>query len=1170
MGKQKDRRRSFITNVKKNRISTNNFKANIKYSFDQEERSYILNKLPKKYSDIAYNNPLPKYEKDISKVEAYYSGESSLSVELSWYFDLLKKYSKLINEYLRIKDHIEIAILNNNIEKCFNLLDELDNKVCCSLFALQTELYINEVNNDSSANKTLLKSFQSESASSKLIVLLDFSRLRVDKNIASWQYDSLIEQHKKQYPDDLNHIIDYIDYKLNPVRYGGVLTKINFITFFDSDFSIIDRYNSLKNILSIVLFENDLESTEKKYIIERVHEFVNIFNDHYWEKLLLLVDENYNKISSSKDNINYYNIQDSYFNGNYNIVIEECNAIFKIQSNFSDLYLFYVKSLIISGKVVSDFIDNSTELYKVLQLIGDILLKNEDYISSRDKLLDKYYLINHFDFSTPLLEFLYNEFKLTRPKGIKYLTYLKGKAFRYNSYSLFKDMKKYKKLRIENNCHNLIINTLDGSQLTEKSNSFFELQLKISILLHQGKGKETIEELKKFKSQYISLIDKNNFIETWYNKTSLNCYFLVNDLEKLAKTIVHSFFKKKVAYDHFFDEKFIIAFNNLEDENVLKHIYIPILFVIYNQPQALIYDRIADFLIYNDINKPSSIFDINENFNKAMFIYFLEKVCTKENIQDSPYLNSIEELEGERIKILNQLKLISEDKINTYNAEIMLLTKEASLRKGLLQIHESRIYVDTTNIEKYLGIELPEIFDRYLEFIDIGYSAISSLNLSDIVDEESIFITFYLKEPIPENELPLYLKSKDPRTDPNAVAVPSIRFNYFLDIFNTIKEEFINSEDYGFKSFLSMRIRHGTFSNVLRGVFDKHNLISSKESSTDDYSEIEHWNKNLFIDEKPKLNIQKLLKEFSKNTDLLIERGLSWINVKNELEEKNCGVFDFNFSQDEIYILYHNRMGKIENYDLFLEETFNILYERLDESLKILRERISKELSIDFLSLLEKLQNNIYLTARKEFQTTPIKQSVISCQTDLQLTVNQVLKWFNISKNQYIEEFPIDMIVQNSLDYINSIHTDSIQNSVVKTNFKCDSNFKGKYFEIFGDMLINIFDNIVSKNKDLGHKLKIDISIVQTDNAIEIIIKNNISSSINKKMLKERVEVITQNVKNYKKEGINSSFEEGSGFLKICKCIAVDLERDVYEVEPKIKDNNFEVKINFELNKLIV
>ncbi len=1166
----RDKKRKFIASVKRGQVKQNDFIGTIKYRHSQKQREYILNKLPKKFTDLAYNNPLPRTEKDLCKIEGYWSSDTSLAIELSWYFDILKKYSKHINEYLVIKDYIEIAVLNKDLDASYELLDKLDEDVCCSLFALQTELFLNEVSGDSSANKELIKELPIDKNSSKLIIILDFSRFRVEKNVSYWQYDSSIEQHKKQYPKESQYLVDYIDYKLNPVRYEENLSELIFLAYFESDFSIIDRYNSFKNLLSFLLFENSIRNEERNLIIENVLKFTKTFNDPYWQKLSLLIDDDYNNFNTSKDCEIYFSIQDLYLVGNYEKVITDCNSIFQIQPNFSDLYIFYAKSMIFSNKNLEDYINTNTELFEIIELIINILLKNDNYVINRDKLLDKYYQICHFEFSSPLLEFLYNEFKLTRPKGVRYLTFLKGKAFRYNAYSLFDNKQKYAKLEIANKSHHLLKDIINNYSNQASSENFFEFKLKIGALINQDKGEEAINELSNFEAYFSELINEYKFIETWYNKTCLKCYYLVNDLIKVSNLIVQAFFKTNVAYDHFFDHKFIIAFNKTESEEMFRDISIPILFEIYNQPQSSIYDRIADFLIYNDLKTPSEIFELSDKFDTKLLIYFLEKVCTKDNIQDSPFLNSVEELESERIRILNKLKIINEKKVEDYNTEIMALTKEASLRKGLLQIHESRIYVDVINIEKLLGIELPEVFERYLELTDLTYSAISSLKFNEDVDDGSIVVTFYLKTPIPEDELPVYLTKKDPRTDPNAVTVPVIRFTYFLNIFNTIRQEFINNEDYGFKSFLSMRIRHGTFSNVLRSVFDKYDLISSRESSSDDYTEINFWNENLSISENSKLSIQNILKDFSMKIDTLIEKGLSWISIRGEQEEKETGVFDFNYSQDQMYALYHNRMGKIDDYNLFLDETFNVLYERLGENLTSLREKISKELSAALLKELEDLQNNISKSVTKSDQINQIEQSIISCKTDLQLIISQINKWFNISKNQYIEEFPIDMIVQNSLDYINSIHTNSIQIATVETNYKCSSNFKGKYFETFGDMLINIFDNIVSKNKDLGNELKIDINVKQINDAIEINIKNNISNLTDKKVLKQRVENIIKNVKDYKKKGIDSSFEEGSGFLKICKCISVDLERDEFEVCPKIVKNNFIVKINFELKGLIV
>lgn len=1169
MAKSRSIKRNIVGKLKKGKLPKEDFIGQFKYHYSQEQRDYILAKVSKTFTDYAYNNPLPKEVKNIGLIQPILSDKSDVFDEIIWYFEVILKYSKEINLFIEVNEEIQIAILKNDTVKCNSLLKKLENEVCMSFFGLQTKFYINELSGSPEKTKELIKSIPLNSNTLKLLILLDFTRLRMDKSVSSWQYDSAIEQHKKGYSKELKNLVDYIDFKLNPARYEeDNITELLFIAFYDSNFSIIDRYNSLKKILPIALFQGEIHSEKVAYIYNLIEKFTDIFKDDYWNKLLI-TNNNFVKYNiENKDNILYLNIETLFFNKEYEEVIQQCNLALKDQPHFSDLYIFYTKSLIYSETKLSDYLNEDSELYAILILIHNILLKKENYSNNREKLLEKYYSISHFSFSTPILEFLFNEYRLDIPREVKKISYLESKSFRYNSYAIFDDLNTYLSLRLGNNAIFDYLTHIDDSQSNVESN-FFRFRIRVEFLISKEKIENAIEDILTYSFTQSDVINQYKFIETWINKTLIKCYFLINQYSKISDLIAQTFFNDKIAYDHFFDQKIINSIIDLDDYEAYKNISIPNLFEIYQQTQSLVYDRIADFLIANDLDKPSEISEIIQKFDLKNLIHFLERVCTKENIQDSPYLNSIDDLEAERIKILNFLKTINEDQVELYNSEILKITKEASLRKGLLQIHESRIYIDTNNIVKYLAIELPEIFDRYLELTDITYSAISSLKLNEEIGQDSIVVTFYFIEPIDENELPKYLETKDPRYDSNAVTVPLIRYHYFLDIFKTIRQEFIYNEDYGFRSFLSMRIRHGTFSNVLRSVFDKYYLISSKESNNDEYKEILFWNDKLNVAPNTKSQIQELLKDFSRNIDALIEDGLSWINIKNDLDDNYLHIFDFNYSQDEMYALYHNRMGRIGEYDFFLQETFKVLYERLEICLSVLRRKINNELALTFLNTLEDLQSKINVIATKDDQINPIQQEIISCKTEIQLIVSQMIKWFKVSENQYIEEFSLEMIFQNSLDYINSIHTNSINNANIIMDIQCDSKFKGKYFESFGDMLINIFDNIVSKNKDLGTDLNINIKAIQKQNNLDIIIKNNLSKAVNKQVLKDRIKKIIQNVSDYKVAGLNSSFEEGSGFLKICKCISVDLERKDFIVAPKIIKNDFEVRINFELNQLI-
>ena len=559
---------------------------------------------------------------------------------------------------------------------------------------------------------------------------------------------------------------------------------------------------------------------------------------------------------------------------------------------------------------------------------------------------------------------------------------------------------------------------------------------------------------------------------------------------------------------------------------------------------------------------------VSSTFPTNKIIHFFEKVCTKENIEDSPFINSISELENERIAILNFLKQINKDKTDEYNEEILKITKESSIRQGLKQIHESRIYVDTVSINKIVENQLLEVFDRYLEISDINITDISSLKLNDHYTKDKVKLTYYFKEPIDEEYVPFYLSQNNPRTDPNTVMVPYMRFLYFVTLFDNIKQLFVFDESYGFKGFLSMRIRHGTFSNVLRSVFDKHKIVSSMEPNSLQYQNVKYWELK-FAESNKHVELQNALKQFSEDIDKQIEEGLSWINVQSKENPSISAIFNFDFSYDEMLTIFHNKLGRLTDLSDFIYSVFKILYDRLEARLSLLRGKIANQLTPKLVGTIDELQNTIQKLNLRPQENSLIVEEIVSCRTEIQVVTSQINNWFKVSYNQYIEEFPIDMILKASLDYIDIINTNAVSKGNVRIDNSCHLRFNGKYFESFGDIFINLFDNIISKNKDLEEELEITIKIFIDGEKIHINVKNNLSKNILLTDLAAAVEEINRKVINYNDNSV-VGFEKGSGYLKICKCISIGLNLKEYSIIPKFTANEFQVDIDFNIKNLII
>lgn len=1170
MGKSNDHRINKVAAIKKGKIKKNQLKGFMKYDTTLNDREYILSKLSSSYTDIVYNNPLPNDDFKICQEVAISNTDPNTITELIWSLDTIVKYAKYINDFLLLEEKVEDYFLLRQNEKCFDVLNDIDDNVCHSVFAINTEFLLNELDNNSIVNDKILKDISDEEIEAKLYITLHLDRLRIQKKFSSWQYDAIVEQEKLNYVKN-PEFIDYINFKYDPTNENteNPIFKISFIINFESDFSIIDRYKSLKKIIPYIICQNDLNENNQKIFFDKIDEVSIEIQDLYWKKLSL-IGTNIPEFYALSEEKLFYIIQDYYYYGEYEQLKNKCKEVLLDNPRYSEIYLFFLKSIIITNDKLDDYIPPKTELYQLLNLIKVVLEKRKNYVQDRQSLLDYFYTISHFKFSQPILEFLIHEYNFTISNLHIISSILNINPVRHNFFDHYNSSGILESLKEPLSSFKTYDLFYNYTPLVLKDMSLFAKQIYISKTILNKEYDKTLELLNEFNLLEKQKIDKYDFIDTWLNRKYLHCYFKLDKFSEFSDLIANNYFKKDFAYDHYFNEDIVELILECDDDNINRNINISILFEIYNQPQTVMYDSIANFLIAHSLHIPSQLIDLNLNFTDFQFIHFFERVCTKENIEDSPFINTIEEVENERILILNHLKILNPVKTEEYNEEILKITTESSIRIGLLQIHESRIYVDTLNIFKIAEIHVSEIFERYLSIIDTDLIDISLLKLNENYKKGEKKSKYYFENAIDEELLPFYEMTNNIEEDPNVVFVPQMRYVYFTTMFNTIKNLFIFDESYGFKGYLSMRIRHGTFTNVLRSVFDKHKLVSQLQPNSLEYKKIKHWNEKFNgIPSENLKQIQELLKNFSGQIDRIIEEGLLWINVQSKDNPSINAVFDFDFDVSEIKYIFINRMGRITDFTEFVNVVFDVLYEKLESNLMVLRNKISNELTPNLIIALDSLNHGIQNLNLHQSKKNIIQSHILSCRTDILIVTNEVNNWFKISYNKSIEEFPLEMIIKSSLKYIDIINTNAFTKGNLEIVDLSSSRFNGKYFESFGDIFINLFDNIISKNRDLGEDLDVKISIKEEEDVLTIIVKNNLSPNTIMDNLSKSIEDIRKKINEYADDS-PVGFEKGSGFLKICKSIYVGLNQKDYKILPTFDETSFEVKIEFNIKDLIV
>lgn len=1163
MPKRTDSRRTLIVDIKKGKVNNITLHAIFKYNFDDVGREYILKHVSPKFFEVAYNNPKPKSYLELIKNPAFIEDDTTLKKELDFFIEGLQFFKGEINQYLFLNDGFEHSLLSDDVDQALNLLDKMDEVAGHSLYSLLAEYLLNDLGGDIEANHTLLKYLNANNADVKLLILMNLTRYRVDQNVSSLSYEGAIEQHRALYYEkSKSQYLDYINFKFDHLN-ALPFSNYAFILAFESDFSIIDRYQSLKRLLPFILQDTNLELYERQSIIAKCLEFCKGIADPYWINFRTLYA---NETGSLQDRSGYHDIQDDLFEGNFQDVVRKCASKLKTNSNYAELYLPFVQSLILTGEKVESFFPEKTELTELLVLMKSVLEKGANYNSDREKLLKKYYTIAHLDFSFHILEFVYNEYNLLITRPIQLIAFLNSAILRYNAFKLFeKESQLVTFLQSIPYKTELYLKSVIEDEPATEISSFLQLKVKIGYLIKTKQYLKAQAVLLKIKESSDSF-SMSNFIDSWIQRNIIKTHLGLGEMGKASDVIVESFFLSGHAYAHFISPNLTAHLSDPFETRFSQHISIPIMFEIYNSPQSSIYDVIANFLVENEVRRPSELIPLREKWDSRYFNYFIEKCCVKENLEDSPFFKNVSLLEEERIKLLNFLKGESPEKIEEYNREILSISREASLRKGLLQIHESRIYVDVKGIFKVREIQLRELFDTYITLNDLNHLNVSVMKLGDLPQFPTNNVSYYFQDQISDEMMLAYDYINDYTKDSNLVQVPEIRYQYYVALFTYLKNFFVLDEDYGFKSFLSMRIRHGTFSNVLRTVFEKYHMISSKASNSNIYQDIRYWD-NIVGDEDAKLALQHLFKQLSADIDQIIDTGLSWLVIRDgDDEEKQQGFFDFAYTEEELFSLFRNRVGRISVFEDMVNEVFTILFERLEHCLSDLREEISTILTTSFVSQLEELQKHVRLLNLPDDQLHSVEQFIVDCRTEIQAVIAQIVNWFRISRNRYIEEFPIELILETIRNYINSIYAGALSNDLT-VEIKCSKQLKGKYFEGFGDFFINILENIVTKNKDIIEDLRIDIFIEELDGKMNIRISNNLSPSISESDILDSIESIKSKIASYQ-NGSDISFEKGSGYVKLCKSLAVDLERKTYSVVPALVSGRFEVTVSFTTENL--
>lgn len=1089
---------------------------NIKYSMDFDSKKKLIEIIPKSSLNLLLSNPLPKTLSDLNVAEVYYL-DGNLKKEIDWCLLRIYKYRDEINQFISLQKEFEIQLLNGNFDICESILIKIENDICFSYWGLQAKLLIAELNHGTEGNKTLLTQYQKQINSEVLKLILYYNSIKIETDIPSNKYDSQIDFSLKYWSIQPKQLLDYVVYKICPFHNDSNL-RFDYILGTDFSLSVIDTYVELKKILSIIISGND-SPINVDYIKDRISDISVLINDNYWKKIL-------SKYSTNQDSSEFReksfevalkNLVDNEIIKCLKFIGEELTA----NPNSYNLYQIFVEALSLSNENIIDFINDDTLLYPILQSLYQVIKKEQNHSENIEYIRKLAYIFEICSFHLPLISLCDSEKYPNVPKTLRSINYFQNKACSLHDAVYLKDLIDFLNLR---NKILFIGNKLEVDYFIQKENYKYALKLINSI-------------------EPKNACFNNIYYETWHNRKKLHCLIEIEEYSNAAKLVVNYYFKHQRIFTSLYSQKLVDKIVELDGESIYKNINIPILFTIYNLSSSTIYDSIANFLIQNDLNFVSQVIHCsNTKCNVDKLGYFLQNVCTLNNIQDSPYLSTIEIVEKERINVLTQFKELKPQFANTINNEIFDIMQNATVRDCLQNIYDSRIYVDTNGVKNVIFKEIGDFFERYININDFSFQDYSLFIFhqgreGEIYSKLLNYIS-YFDPPLSVEEyyevMTLLSESNYNLILPNQIEVPYSRFIAFQEIVEIIKNQFLFNEDYGLKFFLSMRIRHGTLPNFLNNVFDKHNLIINEGINKEKI--ISYWaekiadidqsiNQELFID---------ALKSFTLEIENITNEGVSWVKIK-ESEYDKQSMFEIEFSENDLYYNFRNRLAHINDFDKFIEEVFDILWVKVNYILNKLKERFNSELLTKYISSVDILHNEIDAIFN-EGNFVFFNDVLVSTKTDIQNAVQKSLNWFNISKTKSIGEIPILSVIQTSKEYLNILNANVFQNRIICTeNININQNIKGAYFILFCDFFNTILGNVI-KHTEATNNAKCEISISENiDGGLTLVFSNNTVKKYTKEQIGQWNKFLNDNNGSY-----DASFEDKSGFPKLKKLLESD------------------------------
>ncbi|MCM1115287.1 MAG: hypothetical protein NC397_07315 [Clostridium sp.] len=513
--------------------------------------------------------------------------------------------------------------------------------------------------------------------------------------------------------------------------------------------------------------------------------------------------------------------------------------------------------------------------------------------------------------------------------------------------------------------------------------------------------------------------------------------------------------------------------------------------------------------------------DLDENIKN----YFLGEICTIDALSALYMIfQNANEVENYRIKICKYLINNHTDESSKYSNEISHILKEQEIRNLKQTVDSSKLCVNTLEIKQKLYEQIRNLVNEFYNTSKTEY---------EFVEYDCPYATV---------------------TNYNTMNVMAPARWVLIDkMYTLFAKEFCFGIG-GLDTYLSTRVRHGTFQNTITKVIKENYLYDTDNNFFKPLIE-----KNLVSNE-----IKSRIADFSNKVDSYIEY-LTNVVFKVFIESFIDGAqFNYNFTYDDL-LYFSQYMSKyiVNDANEFSSMISDCIVDKTNTYLGIIRDIVLEELKENLIKELETLGTDVKCLCKNDTVYTNISDKISRCCTNIQTQIDDIKKWFFLSKSIPMDNYDWEQLINVLFNTLKQ-QFDKFQVLTVKRDIKSKSKLKGETFVHFYDILLILFTNaIIHSEFDNIKDLNVSLNIEESDSQIVITVGNNISNIADHDKIESEVKRLNNIYNNKDYFTMNSRKEGGMGLIKIMDilfCVMnvgedykIHYKREEFEVSITIK-----------------